>query len=157
MLQKKIIDNINSDFFLLKKFETRLLKEGKQTKSKKILFHIFNDLKKTESQPFTLFKTAIINVKPFFIIKTIKKGKQQTLLPIPITSENKRTSLAIKWIIQNAQKHQESIFYKKIVKELKDAALNKGFSKQKQQEIHTIVLSNQKQIQSPTKQTIDFK
>lgn len=150
--------NQNSTYFILKKFKTRLLKEGKQTKSNSILNNICNHFKKQKQNPFLIIEEAVTNIKPFFIIKTVKKGKQNTIIPLPIINENKRISLAIKWIIKNAKRNQGNTLTEQLVKEITDAALNKGFSKQEQQEIHSLVLANRKQIQTTQKQnSINFK
>jgi len=137
----------NSNKILIKKFETRLLKEGKQTKARSILIEIFTHFKNLNENPFFLIEKAISNVKPFFIIKTVQKGKQHIVMPLPIISENKRISLAIKSLIANAKKHSENSLSLNLIKELKDASLNKGFTKQQQQDLHEIVLLNRKKIQ----------
>ena len=145
------IENTNSKKVLIKKFETRLLKEGKQTKARLILVNIFNHFKNLNENPFFIIEKAISNVKPFFIIKTVQKGKQHIIMPLPIINENKRISLAIKYLISNAKRHSENSLSLNLIKELKDASLNKGFTKQQQQEMHEIVLLNRKKIQLTTR------
>lgn len=152
------INTKNSKFFLLKKFETRLLKEGKQVKARVILINIFIHFKNLNENPFLILENAISNIKPFFIIKTIKKGKQNQILPIPLIGEKKRISLAIKWLIKNAKKHSENALSDNLIKEIKDASMNKGFSKQQQQEIHNLALLNRKKIAlSKTELSMIFK
>ena len=155
-MTNKLTDQ-NSNFFILKKFKTRLLKEGKQTKAHKIMTEVCFNLKKINSDPFTLLKEAVDNVKPFFIIKTIRKGKRNIIQPLPITNENTRKSLAIKTIIKNAKKNKGYSFTEQLIKEITDASCNEGFSKQEQQATHTIILNNRKQIQvSQSKNFLNF-
>jgi ribosomal protein S7 len=67
------IENTNSKKVLIKKFETRLLKEGKQTKARLILVNIFNHFKNLNENPFFIIEKEISNFKPFFYYKNSSK------------------------------------------------------------------------------------
>ena len=56
--------------------------------------------------------------------------------------ENKKNSLAIKWLIEAAKKGKSNNFHDNLVEVLFEASDNKGEVKNKQKELHKRVLLN---------------
>ena len=57
---------------------------------------------RTGDDPLKLFKKAVENAKPLLEVKTRRVGGANYQVPIEVP-QNRRTSLAIRWILTNAR------------------------------------------------------
>ena len=57
---------------------------------------------RTGDDPLKLFKKAVENAKPLLEVKTRRVGGANYQVPVEVP-QNRRTSLAIRWILQNAR------------------------------------------------------
>ena len=68
-----------------------------------------------------LFKKAVENCKPLLEVKTRRVGGANYQVPVEVPN-NRRTSLAIRWILINARTRPEKSMPEKLANELNDAA-----------------------------------
>ena len=134
----------NSNIYIIKKFKILLATKGKQITARTLFSKVLTNLKNEKIQPFFVIKQAVSNIKVFFTITQRQKGKMKIIKPKPILRETKRISLALQWLINNSKKSSNTSVG--LVKEIIDASLNKGTSKQQQQELNLIILANKKNI-----------
>jgi small subunit ribosomal protein S7 len=91
-----------------KKFINLLMVNGKKNKAARLLLETLTLLDKNAAHILT---TAIKNVKPVLEVRSIRLRGANYQVPIPLM-ENRRTSLAIKWIIESAKKEKRTIYEK---------------------------------------------
>ncbi len=89
-----------------------------------------------------VFKTAIDNVKPVLEVKSRRVGGATYQVPVEIRPE-RRTSLAIRWILIAARARKEKTIAEKLAAELTDAFKNQGVSIKKKEDTHKMAEANQ--------------
>ena len=110
------------------KIINKIMKDGKKNKAEKIILDTLNLLAESSSEnPVIIFKSAIKHTKPLIEVRTIRVRGTNYQVPIPIFSK-RRTSLAIKWIIESARKKKGNAMKFKLRDELLLASKNQGES-----------------------------
>ncbi len=89
-----------------------------------------------------VFKTAIDNVKPVLEVKSRRVGGATYQVPVEIRPE-RRTSLAIRWILTAARSRKEKTVAEKLAAELADAFKNQGTAIKKKEDTHKMAEANQ--------------
>jgi len=97
-----------------KKFVNRLMIGGKKSIAEKILLQSLVLIQSgSNKNPIQVLMLAIFNVKPVVEIRSIRMRGANYQVPIPL-QENRRISLAIKWIIGSANKKKRKSYEHKI-------------------------------------------
>jgi small subunit ribosomal protein S7 len=127
---------------LAEKFINSMMWAGKKTVSQKIFYGAMDTIKdKTSDDPLKLFKKAVENCKPLLEVKTRRVGGANYQVPIEVPN-NRRTSLAIRWIIINARSRNEKTMADKLANELMDAASMRGGAIKKKDDVHRMAEAN---------------
>jgi small subunit ribosomal protein S7 len=127
---------------LAEKFINSMMWAGKKTVSQKIFYGAMDTIKdKTNDDPLKLFKKAVENCKPLLEVKTRRVGGANYQVPIEVPN-NRRTSLAIRWIITNARSRSEKNMADKLANELMDAASMRGGAIKKKDDVHRMAEAN---------------
>jgi small subunit ribosomal protein S7 len=88
-----------------------------------------------------MFKTAIENVKPAVEVKSRRVGGSTYQVPVEVRPE-RRTSLAMRWVIASARRRAERSMAEKLAGELLDAANNRGTAVKKREDTHKMAEAN---------------
>ncbi len=127
---------------LVAKFVNSLLKRGKKSTAESILYGAFDIIeKKVKEQPVELFEKALSNVKPVIEVKSRRVGGSTYQVPTEVVPA-RRTALAIRWLITNAQDRTEKTMREKLAGELIDAANNRGGAIKKRESVHKMAEAN---------------
>ena len=127
---------------LVAKFVNSLLKRGKKSTAESILYGAFDIIeKKIKEQPVELFEKALNNVKPVIEVKSRRVGGSTYQVPTEVVPA-RRTALAIRWLITNAQERTEKTMREKLAGELIDAANNRGAAIKKKESVHKMAEAN---------------
>ena len=127
---------------LVAKFVNSLLKRGKKSVAESILYGAFDIIeKKLKEQPVELFEKAVNNVKPVIEVKSRRVGGSTYQVPTEVVP-SRRTALAIRWLISNAQERTEKTMREKLASELIDAANNRGGAIKKKEAVHKMAEAN---------------
>jgi len=127
---------------LAEKFINSLMWSGKKSVSQKIFYSAMDTIKeKSNDDPLKLFKKAVENCKPVLEVKTRRVGGANYQVPIEVPN-NRRTSLAIRWIIINARGRAEKGMADKLANELLDAANMRGGAIKKKDDVHRMAEAN---------------
>src|SRR5213593_4967311 len=111
---------------LVTKFVNSMMWQGKKSTAQTIFYEALSKLQqKGGDEPLKLFKKAVENCKPLLEVKTRRVGGANYQVPVEV-SQNRRTSLAIRWILQNARSRAEKGMPEKLANELNDAANMRG-------------------------------
>ena len=87
------------------------------------------------------FKKAIENVKPALEVKSRRVGGSTYQVPVEVRP-NRRTSLAIRWLIDYATQRGEKTMREKLAGELLDAANLRGGAVKKKDDTHKMAEAN---------------
>jgi small subunit ribosomal protein S7 len=127
---------------LVAKFVNSLLKRGKKSVAESILYGAFDIIeKKVKEQPVEFFEKAVNNVKPVIEVKSRRVGGSTYQVPTEVLP-GRRTALAIRWLITNAQERTEKTMREKLAAELIDAANNRGGAIKKREAVHKMAEAN---------------
>ena len=111
---------------LVTKFVNSVMKQGKKSVAENILYGALQLVsEKTQDDPMKIFKKAIENVKPALEVKSRRVGGSTYQVPVEVRP-NRRTSLAIRWLIEYSAARGERTMREKLAAELLDASNLKG-------------------------------
>lgn len=127
---------------LVQKFINRMMLNGKKSLAEKIFYQSMEEIEqRAKEDPLKVFKKAVENVKPVIEVKSRRVGGATYQVPVEVRSD-RRTSLAIRWIITFARARGERGMVKKLTGELMDAANSKGASVKKKEDTHKMAEAN---------------
>ena len=127
---------------LAEKFVNSMMWDGKKAVSQRIFYDAMNKIKeRSQDDPLKLFKKAVENCKPLLEVKTRRVGGANYQVPVEVPN-NRRTSLAIRLILQNARSRPEKSMPEKLANELNDAANSRGGAIKKKDDVHRMAEAN---------------
>lgn len=127
---------------LVTKFINGVMWQGKKSVAEKIFYGAMEKIGgKTGDEPLKVFKKAVDNVKPNLEVKSRRIGGAAYQVPLEV-SQDRRNTLAIRWIVQNARKRSEKTMEDKLVGELLDAINNRGSAVKKRDDVHRMAEAN---------------
>jgi small subunit ribosomal protein S7 len=116
---------------------------GKKSTAQGIFYQAMKNMEEKGGgeEAIKLFKKAVENVKPLLEVKTRRVGGANYQVPIEVP-QNRRTSLAMRWIITNARTRPEKGMAEKLANELNDAANLRGGAIKKRDDVHRMAEAN---------------
>jgi len=127
---------------LAAKFINGIMRRGKKSVAEQIFYGALGILKeKTQGDPLKMFKQAMENTKPLIEVRPRRVGGATYQVPVEVRPERK-TALAIRWIIGYAKQRSEKTMEEKLSGELMDAANNRGAAIKKREDTHKMAEAN---------------
>ncbi|MCC6863143.1 MAG: 30S ribosomal protein S7 [Bryobacterales bacterium] len=127
---------------LVEKFINSMMWDGKKAVSQQIFYQSMEKIReRSGDDPLKVFKKAVENCKPLLEVKTRRVGGANYQVPIEVP-QNRRTSLAIRWLILNARSRPEKSMPEKLANELNDAANLRGGAIKKRDDVHRMAEAN---------------
>jgi small subunit ribosomal protein S7 len=127
---------------MVEKFICSMMWDGKKTVAQGIFYVAMDKIReRTSDDPLKLFKKAVENTKPMLEVKTRRVGGANYQVPIEVP-QNRRVSLAIRWILTNARSRPEKGMPEKLANELNDAANMRGGAIKKRDDVHRMAEAN---------------
>ncbi len=105
-----------------------IMRDGKKTVAQTQVYRAFEILSKKGEDPLKAFEKAIAQVGPKVEVKARRVGGANYQVPIEVKAE-RRTSLALRWLIEAASKRSNKEFHtfsEKLATEIWDATQNLG-------------------------------
>jgi small subunit ribosomal protein S7 len=127
---------------LVAKFVNIMMICGKKSTAERIMYDamaVVEDRSKQEA--LKMFKTAIDNVKPAVEVKSRRVGGSTYQVPVEVRPD-RRTSLAMRWMIVAARRRSERSMADKLAAEFLDAANNRGMAVKKREDTHKMAEAN---------------
>jgi small subunit ribosomal protein S7 len=111
---------------LVAKFVNIMMIRGKKSTAERIMYDAMTAVEdRSKQEALKMFKTAIDNVKPAVEVRP-----------------DRRTSLAMRWVIGAARRRAERSMADKLAAELLDAANNRGMAVKKREDTHKMAEAN---------------
>ena len=124
------------------KFINQIMLDGKKGTAEAICYNAFNMIQeKVGKDPIEVFGTALKNVMPVLEVKARRVGGANYQVPIEVRAD-RRTTLALRWLVAQARKRGEKTMQEKIAGELLDASNNTGGSVKKKEDMHKMAEAN---------------
>ena len=127
---------------LAEKFINSRMWDGKKNVAQNAFYDAMNKIQeRTADDPLKVFKKAVENCKPLLEVKTRRVGGANYQVPVEV-SQNRRVSLAIRWLILNSRSRPEKGMPDRLANELTDAANMRGGAIKKKDDVHRMAEAN---------------
>jgi small subunit ribosomal protein S7 len=127
---------------LVTRFINALMIQGKKSTAERIFYGAVDIIeKKTGGDGLTVVKTALANVKPVLEVKSRRVGGATYQVPVEVR-QDRRTALALRWIIQYSRVRPDHSMKERIAAELIAASKNEGGAVKKREDTHKMAEAN---------------
>jgi small subunit ribosomal protein S7 len=127
---------------LVTKFVNSMMYQGKKSTAQTIFYQSMKNLEqKGGDEALKLFKKAVENCKPLLEVKTRRVGGANYQVPVEVNPD-RRTSLAIRWLVSYGRARGEKGMIDKLTNELLDAANGRGAAMKKKEDVHRMAEAN---------------
>ena len=127
----------------LAKFINNIMLHGKKETARKSVYKAFEIIKEKTGNPnpLEIFDTAIKNAGPMVEVRSRRIGGANYQVPREVRPE-RRTALAMRWIIMAARGKKGAPIHEKLAEELILASKNEGIAVKKRDDTHKMAESN---------------
>jgi len=127
---------------MLAKFVNMVMRDGKKSVAETIIYGALNQIAgKGNSDPLSVLDKALDNVRPMVEVKSRRVGGATYQVPVEVRSI-RRTTLAMRWVLDAARKRSEKSMPLRLAGELMDAAESRGAAVKKREDTHRMAEAN---------------
>ena len=124
------------------KFVNMIMKSGKKSVAETIMYKALDRInEKVDGEPTDVLDKALENVAPMVEVKSRRVGGATYQVPVEVRP-NRRTTLAMRWLIDASRSRGEKSMQLKFAGELMDAAENRGNAVKKREDTHRMAEAN---------------
>jgi small subunit ribosomal protein S7 len=140
--QREQIGDPRYDSPVAAKFINRLMLDGKKSTAEGIFYGALDVIEEKTGQPgLQVFNQAVQNTKPALEVKSRRVGGATYQVPVEVRPE-RRTALAIKWLVGFARQRNEKTMSDRLATELMSASRNEGATIKKKEDTHRMAEAN---------------
>jgi small subunit ribosomal protein S7 len=140
--RKPLLPDPKFNDMLVTRFVNNLMYDGKKTKAFDTFYEAMDIITKKNEEPgLEVFKKALNNITPQVEVRSRRVGGATFQIPQEIRAERK-TSMAIKWMILYSRKRNEKSMGQKLAGEIIAAAKEEGASFKKKEDTHRMADAN---------------
>jgi small subunit ribosomal protein S7 len=140
--KREILPDPKYKNILVARFINKIMNRGKKSVAEGILYRALGIIQeRAKEDPLKLFEKSVNNVKPIIEVKSRRVGGATYQVPTEVRQE-RRTALAIRWLITYAKERSEKSMEEKLAAELMDAANNRGGAIKKREDVHKMAEAN---------------
>jgi small subunit ribosomal protein S7 len=119
-----------------------IMKRGKKSLAVRLMYDAMDLIKeRTNKDPLEVFDTALRNISPAMEVRPRRVGGATYQVPMEVSVE-RRTTLAIRWVLAAARDRSGKSFADKLASELIDALNETGAAIRKRDEAHKMAEAN---------------
>lgn len=124
------------------KFINRLMHDGKKSTAERLFYDAMDLIEQRTGQPgVQVFKQALSNVKPVVEVKSRRVGGATYQVPVEVR-QDRRTTLAMRWLVQYAKDRNEKSMAERLAGELVMASKSEGNAVKKKEDTHRMAEAN---------------
>jgi len=119
-----------------------MMKDGKKSTAERALYDALDLVaKRANEEAVKVLKKSLDNIKPMLEVKSRRVGGSTYQVPIEVRAD-RRTSLAMRWLIKYAVDRSEKTMTDKLAGEILDAFNNRGSAVKKREDTHKMAEAN---------------
>lgn len=127
---------------LVARFINRLMQKGKKSVATTIMYDAFDIIEeRTRRDPLEVFRQAVENATPMLEVRSRRVGGATYQIPVEVRPD-RRTSLAIRWLIQTTRSRKGKPMSEQLANEFMDAARHTGATVKKKEDTHRMAEAN---------------
>ncbi|MEW5828970.1 MAG: 30S ribosomal protein S7 [Chloroflexota bacterium] len=139
---REIPPDIRYNNVLIQTMIHHILKSGKKSVATSLMYDTMDIIEKqTKKNPVEVFETAMKNVAPVMEVRPRRVGGATYQVPMEVPAD-RRTTLAIRWVLAAARARSGKSFSEKLAAELMEAFNNQGAAIRKREEAHKMAEAN---------------
>jgi small subunit ribosomal protein S7 len=124
------------------KFINNMMYEGKKSLAESVFYKAMDLIEERTGQPgVAVFKQALNNAKPALEVKSRRVGGASLQVPVEVRPE-RRTALAMRWLISFARARNEKSMAERLAAELILASKGEGSTIKKKEDTHRMAEAN---------------
>jgi len=127
---------------MVAKFCNIVMSRGKKSTAEGIVYGAFDVIQsRYKEDALEIFRKALDTVKPKVEVKSRRVGGATYQVPVEVRAE-RRTALAMRWLVQYARERGEKTMVERLAAELKEAAEGRGNAVKKREDVHKMAEAN---------------
>ncbi|MGE5376929.1 MAG: 30S ribosomal protein S7 [Bacteroidota bacterium] len=140
--KREILPDIRYNSVHVQTMVQHILKRGKKSTATGLIYDAMDLIQaRTEKNPIDVFEGALKNVSPVMEVRPRRVGGATYQVPMEV-SQDRRTTLALRWILSAARDRSGKSFSEKLAGELIDAFNETGAAIRKRDETHKMAEAN---------------
>jgi small subunit ribosomal protein S7 len=140
--KREIQPDIRYQSVLLAKMTNKIMFSGKKRLAENLMYGAMDEIKaKLKQEPLEVFEQAIKNVSPQVQVRAKRVGGATYQVPMEVRGDRK-THLAMTWILSATRGKSGKSFDKLLAQELMDAFNNQGDAIKKKEDTHRMAEAN---------------
>ena len=140
--KRELLPDVRYNSLNLQTMVQHVLKKGKKSLAVSLIYDAMDLIKeRTGKNAIDVFDTALKNVSPVMEVRPRRVGGATYQVPMEV-STNRRTTLALRWILSAARERAGKSFPDKLASELIDASNETGSAIRKRDETHKMAEAN---------------
>ena len=127
---------------MLARFINMVMQSGKKSVAERIIYGALDQMQERgNSDPVETLDKALDNVRPMVEVKSRRVGGATYQVPVEVRA-SRRTTLAMRWVIDAARSRGEKSMALRLAGELMDAAESRGSAVKKKEDTHRMADAN---------------
>ena len=127
---------------MLARFINMVMQSGKKSVAERIIYGALDQMQERgNSDPVETLDKALDNVRPMVEVKSRRVGGAAYQVPVEVLA-SRRTTLAMRWVIDAARSRGEKSMALRLAGELMDAAESRGSAVKKKEDTHRMADAN---------------
>ncbi len=140
--KRETIPDPKYDSVLVSQFVNKMMTRGKKSLARRIFYDSCGIIEqRTNRNPVEVFEQAIKNVSPVLEVKPRRVGGATYQVPVEV-ADDRRVSLAMRWLLQTARGRPGKSMAEKLASELMDAAKGTGATIKRRDDTHKMAEAN---------------
>jgi small subunit ribosomal protein S7 len=140
--RRELIPDPKTGNVLVTRFINSVMHEGKRSTAERIVYGALKVIEtKTGQEGLAVLRQAMNNARPNLEVKSRRVGGATYQVPVEIKQE-RRTALAIRWLISYSNSRPDHTMAEKLAAELIAASKNEGGTIKKKEDTHRMAEAN---------------
>ncbi len=140
--KREIVPDPKCGSILVTQFVNCLMLDGKKSKAEHAFYGALDQIEEETGQSgLTLFKEAVSKVRPVLEVKSRRVGGSTYQVPVEVRPD-RRTALAIRWLINFSRSRNGRSMSDKLAAELIAASRGEGLAVKKREDTHRMAEAN---------------
>jgi len=140
--RREILPDPKFGNLLLARFINMVMKSGKKSVAERIIYGALDQIQERgSSDPVEVLDKALDNIRPTVEVKSRRVGGATYQVPVEVRA-TRRTTLAMRWVIDAARSRSEKSMALRLAGELMDASESRGAAVKRKEDTHRMAEAN---------------
>ena len=140
--KRQVEPDIRYNSVLVSRFINKIMKGGKKSLAMRVMYDALGIVEQRMNRPaLEVLEQAMRNVSPALAVRPRRVGGSTYQIPVEVSPE-RRTSLAIRWVLGAARSRAGRSMAEKLANELMDAARETGAAIKRKEDTHRMAEAN---------------